>query len=225
MDTAGFDRLARALAAPASRRAAVTAVLAAAAGGASLAAFAPVAQAGKGTCGPKRVRCGGRCLKKKNRPCCPDGNCSITTDCFRTNCAPTGAFRTIKMTIENRSGRDIDLELWHKDLLSGCHRDRKVNLANNSSTEYQSGAINALAWIDERYGAEADNPPIGTPFAVFVQDGSMSESGCYRVGSILSSKALAEGESAQQGTVPYTFKITRQNDTDEFKVFKLTITK
>lgn len=99
-----------------------------------------------------------------------------------------------------------------------------MRLTNNSSTDYESGAVNALAWMDDRYGVEADNPPVFAPCVTFVQDGAMSEPGCYRAGSILSTKALSEGESALQGTVPYTFKIVRQNDTDDLEVFRLTIT-
>jgi hypothetical protein len=146
-------------------------------------------------------------------------------NCVRTNCPPGSVIKNVKLLVENRSGNEFALEFWHKDV-SGCHNDRSLTLNNNESTEYASGALNALAWINGRFGIEGDNPPIGTPFVNMVHDGSMTTGSCYTLGTLdLQLHSLVEGEGVHRTIEGFTFEMFRLGDTDDDKVFRLTVRK
>jgi hypothetical protein len=220
VDDSKFDRLTRVLAAPASRRAAVAAIL-----GGGMTALAPAVLAKR--CGRRQVRCNGRCVRKQSLPCCPGGNCSIVDVCERTNCPPAGATKFVKLIVQNRSGKSLSLEFWRKKGLS-CVKDRSLTLADGAVDDFASDTINAFAWIDERFGVEGSNPFIGTPFVGMVQDGRMNASECYVGSLVLGGYGLREGEgvrrtmgSASAGQL--SFEMFRMVDTDEFKIFELTV--
>lgn len=216
MDGLGFDRFTRALAARASRRAAIAAVVA---GG--LAGVAPAAQAGR--CGRRQVRCNGRCVRKKSLPCCPGGNCTIVETCVRSDCPPQAFIKNVKLTVENRSGREFPLEFWNKKNLS-CHKIQSETLANGATAEFASDALNGFVWIDGRSGMEANNPPIGTPFVSMAQDGRINERECYVPGSLITGAySLLEGEGVRRPVGSFSFEAHRRNDTDDYKVFYLTV--
>lgn len=216
MDDPGFDRLARALAAPASRRAALAAV----AGGA-VAGFAPAAQAKR--CGRRQVRCNGRCVRKKSLPCCPGGECTIVDTCARSDCPPQAFIKNVKLIVENRSGREFSLEFWNKKFPT-CFKTQSQTLANGATAEFASDTLNAFVWIDGRSGLEGDNLPIGTPFVNMVQDGRINERECYVPGSVLlGTYSLLEGEGVRRAVGSFSFEVQRRNDTDDDKVFYLTV--
>jgi hypothetical protein len=218
MDGSGFDRFARALAAPANRRAAVAAV------GLGLAGLAPAATTAR--CGRRKVRCEGRCVRKKGLPCCGDGDCSVANRCFRTKCGPpaSGGFRNVKLTVENRTGNSLTLEFWHKANLS-CTRDSSQTLANNASADFNSSAMNAVAWINGQYLLEGDNPWAGTPFVNLFHGGTFSEGlSCYSPGtSDLVLHSLVEGEGVNRTVDSFNFELSRLDDTDDYKVFRFTV--
>jgi hypothetical protein len=238
MDDRGFDHLARALARPAPRRVALAAGLGGLArvlrhGAASAKGRAKPEQPGNGDHPPGHGTTppghGGTPPGQGGTPpgqapgACAERACSIVTACGSGDCAPGAFIKDVKLIVDNRVAVPIAVEFWHKDG-RGCHQDRSLTLGGNATTDYASGALNAFAWINGRYGVEGDNPPIGTPFVNLVHGGSMTADRCYTLGALdLQVRSLGEGEGVQRTIEEFTFEIFRLADTDDDKVFRLTV--